>query len=102
MYIQLPTSGAGAALGGTAGGGIAASGTDNIAVIVAGVIGGIVIGEYLEGQANIKNATEYVIETNSGVLLTVAQIDEGNKIFSENDKVILIYGFPNRLIKNPR
>ena len=97
MYIQLPTSEAGAALGGTARGGIAASGTDNIAVIVAGVI-----GEYLEGQANIKNATEYVIETNSGVLLTVAQIDEGNKIFSENDKVILIYGFPNRLIEDPR
>lgn len=101
VYIQGDTSGVGAALGGTAGGGIASGGTDNAAIIIAGIILGAVIGDFIEGQDNVYSATQYVIETTNGILLTVAQIDEGNEIFKKGDKVILMHGYPNRLIADP-
>jgi len=101
VYIQADTSGVGAALGATAGGGIASEGSDNAAVIIAGIILGAVIGDYIEGQDNVYPATQYVIETTNGILLTVAQIDEGNDIFKKGNKVILVHGYPNRLIADP-
>lgn len=101
VYIQGGTSGVGAALGATAGGGIASEGSDNAAVIIAGIILGAVIGDYIEGQDNVYPATQYVIETSNGILLTVAQIDEGNGIFKKGDNVILVHGYPNRLILDP-
>ena len=101
VYIQEVTSGVGGALGATAGGGIGGEISNNAAVIIAGIISGAVLGNYIEGQANIHLATEYVIETTNGILLTVAQIDESNKIFDKGDKVILVHGYPNRLIADP-
>ena len=101
VYIQGDTSGVGSALGATAGGGIASGGSDNAAVIIAGIILGAVIGDYIEGQDNVYPATQYVIETTNGILLTVAQIDEGNDIFMKGDNVILVHGYPNRLILDP-
>ena len=101
VYIQGGTSGVGAALGATAGGGIAAGGSDNAAVIIAGIILGAVIGDYIEGQDNVYPATQYVIETTNGILLTVAQIDDGNRIFNKGNKVVLVHGYPNRLIADP-
>lgn len=101
VYIQEQTSGAGAALGGTVGGGLAAEESDNVAVIIAGVLVGAVVGEYIEGQANIHNATEYILRTERNVLLTVAQVDAGNTIFRPNDRVVLVYGYPNRLLPAP-
>src|SRR3990167_4014004 len=86
VYIQELTTGAGAALGATTGGGLAADGSDNVAVIIAGIIAGAVIGEYIEGMNNIHDATEYVIETSTGVLFTVAQINQGNELFDSGDK----------------
>lgn len=101
-YILEETSGAGSALGATVGGGLAADTSDNVAVIIAGVILGRVVGEYIEAQGNVHNATEYIIETENGVLLTVAQIDSGNMIFESGSKVVLVYGYPNRLLLDPQ
>ena len=101
VYIQGGTSGVGTALGATAGGGIASGGSDNAAVIIAGIILGAVIGDYIEGQDNVYPATQYVIETTNGILLTVAQIDKGNRIFNKGNRVILVHGYPNRLIADP-
>ena len=56
---------------------------------------------YIEGQANIHNATEYILRTERNVLLTVAQVDAGNTIFRPNDRVVLVYGYPNRLLPAP-
>jgi len=102
VYIQGNTSGVGAALGGVAGGGIAGNNSNNVAVIIAGIIGGIVIGEYIEGANNLHEATEYVMQTSTDAILTVAQVNEGNEIFIEGDKVILVYGYPAKLLKDPR
>ena len=102
VYIQEITSGGGAALGATTGGGLAADGSDNVAVIIAGVIAGAIIGDYVEGLNNLHDATEYVIETSSQSLFTVAQVDKGSIIFKEGDKVILVYGYPTRLLPDPR
>ena len=41
-------------------------------------------------------------ETENGVLLTVAQIDSGNMIFESGSKVVLVYGYPNRLLLDPQ
>lgn len=101
-YIQDGTTGAGAALGGAAGGSIAANNSDDIGVIIAGIIGGILIGDSVEGLNNIHDATEYVIQTSTGAILTVAQINSGNDIYMGGDKVILVYGYPARLIRDPR
>ena len=100
-YISLETSGAGGAMGGALGGAIAGNNSDNAGVIIAGIIGGILIGNAIEAAGNNILATEYVIKTDYGVLLTVAQINNGNPIFTKGNRVILVYGYPARLIPNP-
>ncbi|WP_157976496.1 hypothetical protein [Parahaliea mediterranea] len=99
-YIQYDTTGRGSTLGGLAGGGLAAN-SDNAGVIIAGIVGGILIGDAIEGMNNVYNATEYVIKTSKEAIFTVAQIDEGNPIFVAGNKVILVYGYPSRLIPSP-
>jgi outer membrane lipoprotein SlyB len=101
-YIRRETTGAGAALGGTTGGAIAYNNSDNAGVIIAGIIGGAIVGNYVEGMNNVLNATEYVIQTSTGAIFTVAQVNKGHEIFVENDNVILVYGYPARLIRDPR
>ena len=102
VLIVRANSGAGANAGGLAGGVIAAENSDNAGVIVAGIIAGVVIGDAIESSGNRFNGHEYVIENKRGALLTVAQVDDGSEIFEPSDNVILIYGYPHRLIKDPR
>lgn len=102
VYVQEASGGTGAALGGTIGGGLAADGSDNVAVIIAGIIAGAIVGDYIEGRSNVHEATEYVIQTSNDALFTVAQINEGAEIFVEGDRVILVYGYPTRLLKDTR
>lgn len=72
--------------------------SDNAGVIIAGIIGGILIGEAIKSADNVHDATEYVIRTSANTLFTVAQVYRGNIIFKKDDKVILVYGYPSRLI----
>jgi outer membrane lipoprotein SlyB len=102
VLIVRANSGAGANAGGLAGGVIAAENSDDAGVIIAGIIAGAVIGDAIESSGNRFNGHEYVIENKRGALLTVAQIDDGSEIFGPSDNVILIYGYPHRLIKDPR
>ena len=97
-YIAKDTSGAGAAMGGSLGAALTSNNSDNAGVIIAGIIGGLVIGNAIEAQQNVHEATEYVLKTDYGALLTVAQINKGNQIFKEGDQVVLVYGYPARLI----
>ena len=102
VLIVRSNSGAGANAGGLAGGVIAAENSDDAGVIIAGIIAGAVIGDAIESSGKRFNGPEYVIENKRGALLTVAQIDNGSEIFEPSDNVILIYGYPHRLIKDPR
>lgn len=103
VLITKDTSGAGANAGGALGGAIALdNNSDSAAALVAGVIAGAVVGDLVEAHGNTYEGTEYVIESTSGLILTVAQPNEKNDIFSQGDRVILVYGYPHRLIKDPR
>jgi outer membrane lipoprotein SlyB len=88
--------------GGAIGGALAAENSDNAAVIIAGIVAGAIIGNSAEVSGKTYGGHEYVIEKKRGVLLTVAQIDASSNVFSANDKVILVYGHPHRLIEDPR
>jgi outer membrane lipoprotein SlyB len=102
VLIQSITNGAGGTAGGLLGTAAAAESSDNSVVIIAGMIGGAIVGNAIENAANTHEGMEYVIQTGTGALLTVAQVNEGNSIFTAGNKVILVYGYPNRLIKDPR
>lgn len=102
VLIQQSTNGAGGTAGGLMGGTVASQNSDNAAIVLAGIIGGAIVGDAIEANANTHEGMEYVIQTSAGLLLTVAQVNEGNPIFMPGDKVILVYGYPNRLIKDPR
>ena len=102
VIIQRSNSGVGATAGGALGGAAAAEASDNAAIIIVGIIGGAIIGNSLEDSAGERTGHQYLIETESGALLAVAQLDDGNMIFQANDKVILIYGHPHRLVIDPR
>ncbi len=99
-YIAFEPSGRGAAAGGIAGGGLAGLSSDNVGVIIAGVVGGMIVGSAIEASENVHEATEYVIKSSTQAIFTVAQINEGNPIFQPGDNVILVYGYPSRLIDN--
>jgi outer membrane lipoprotein SlyB len=98
VIILEQISGAGGAIGGA----LAAENSDNAAVIIAGIVAGAIIGNSAEVSGKTYGGHEYVIEKKRGVLLTVAQIDASSNVFSANDKVILVYGHPHRLIEDPR
>lgn len=102
VIITRSNSGAGSNSGGLMGASLAASNSDNPAVIIAGLISGAVIGNLIESELNQANGTQYLIKTGNEALLTVAQIDDGNHIFKVGEKAVLIYGHPHRLVKHPR
>ena len=98
-FIQT-NSGAGASAGGAMGGAIALENSDNAAVVIAGIIGGALVGGAIEKSLSKKNATKYVLEAATGALVVVAQIDAGKEIFKPGDKVVLVYGYPADLIRD--
>ena len=102
VIVQLDISGKGSLIGGTAGGLIADNNSDNAGVVFAGIIAGAIVGEMMEQDANTREATEYVIQTETGMLLTVVQVNKNNPIFKTDERVILIHGYPSRLIKDAR
>lgn len=102
VIIAQDTSGAGANAGGALGGAIAIDNSNSAAAVVAGIIAGAVVGDIVESQGNTFDGTEYVIESETGLLLTVAQVNRDDEIFDIGDRVILVYGYPHRLIKDPR
>ncbi|MEX0449835.1 hypothetical protein V6X63_08735 [Spiribacter sp. 221] len=102
VQIAKNTSGAGGYAGGALGGAMALDNSSDAAPVVAGIIAGAIIGNAIEAQGNVFPGTEYVIETSTGAVLTVAQPNEGNQIFEPGDRVILVYGYPHRLIEDPR
>lgn len=101
VTIVEATSGAGATYGGMLGG-AAASDSDNAGVIIAGIVAGAIIGDAIEAEGKKHNGMEYVIETSNGRLMTVAQVNQGSEIFEPDDQVILVYGYPTRLLRDPR
>jgi outer membrane lipoprotein SlyB len=70
--------------------------------LVAGIIAGAVVGDLIEANGNTYEGTEYVIESVTGLLLTVAQVNRDEEVSSKEDRVILVYGYPHRLIRDPR
>ena len=99
--IKSP-SGAGANAGAAFGGALAAESSDNAAVIVAGIIGGAIIGNNIEASNGAMRGYEYLLQTEMGKLVTVAQPEQNYDVLQEGDKALLIYGYPHRLVKDPR
>ena len=91
----------GAAVGGTAAGVAAARAGAGVAGIVGGVVGGAVVGAVagaaIEASAGQGVGMEYVVQIDSGQLLTVSG---GNDVvFSVGQRVIVLQGRPrSRLI----
>lgn len=91
---------------GTAAGAVIGSGAggNNARGNIVGAIGGAVVGG-LAGAAIEANATkqqgiEYVVETENGNLMTIVQGTD--TVFSQGQKVLVLYGSPSRLIADPR
>ena len=88
---------AGAVAGSAAGGN---SGRGNIIGAIGGAVIGGLAGAAIEANATKQTAMEYVVETENGNLMTIVQ---GNDVlFSEGQKVLVLYGSPSRLIADPR
>ncbi len=92
---------AGALAGGAAGSGLGgANARGNIVGAVGGAVIGGLIGAAIESNVTKQKAIEYVVETENGNLMTIAQGDE--TIFVVNQRVLVLYGSPSRLIADPR
>lgn len=97
-------SGAGGSVGGmtgaVAGSSIGGSARANVVGAIGGAVVGAVIGSAIEHSNSQQQGMEYVINTSNNSLMTVAQgLDPA---FKEGDKVIILYGSPARVIKDPR
>jgi outer membrane lipoprotein SlyB len=97
-----------AGLGGTAGAatgaviGSAAGGNSrgNIVGAIGGAVVGGIAGAAIESSATRQQGIEYVIETENGTLMTLVQgLDP---LFLADQKVLVLYGSPSRLIADPR
>ncbi len=87
---------AGAVAGSSVGGGARA----NALGAIGGAVAGALVGSAIEQSGANQPGMEYVVSTTNGTLLTVTQGPEPR--FQENDKVIILYGSPARIIRDPR
>lgn len=90
----------GAALGATAGSGMGGSGRANLAGGIAGAVVGAIAGASIEQSATKQSGIEYVVQTENNNLMTIVQGD--SPMFIVNDKVLVLYGAPARIIPDPR
>lgn len=90
----------GGAAGAVAGSSIGSGSRANALGAIGGAVAGAVIGAALEQGNSQKQGMEYVVATSNGNLLTITQGIEPQ--LRDNDKVIILYGSPARLIKDPR
>lgn len=91
---------AGGALGATMGSGIGHGDRANVAGAIAGAVVGAVAGAAIEQGATRQSGFEYVVQTENDNLMTIVQ--GANPTFAVNDKVLVLYGSPARLIQDPR
>jgi outer membrane lipoprotein SlyB len=91
---------AGGALGATAGSGIGHGDRANVAGAIAGAVVGAVAGAAIEQGATRQSGFEYVVQTENDNLMTIVQ--GANPTFVVNDKVLVLYGSPARIIPDPR
>jgi outer membrane lipoprotein SlyB len=93
--------GAGTATGAVVG---SSAGGNNTRGNIVGAIGGAVIGGLagaaIEANVTKQNGVEYVVETESGNLMTIVQ--GSYPLFLAGQKVLVLYGSPSRLIADPR
>jgi len=97
-------TGAGAGVGGVAGAiagsSIGGGARANALGAIGGAVAGALVGSAIEQSGANKPGIEYVVSTANGNLLTVTQGPEPR--FEENQKVIILYGSPARIIRDPR
>lgn len=91
---------AGGALGATAGSRIGNGDRAHIAGAIAGAVVGAIAGAAIEEGATRQSGFEYVVQTENDNLMTIVQ--GANPTFVVNDKVLVLYGTPSRLIPDPR
>lgn len=90
----------GAALGATAGSGMGSGGRANLAGGIAGAVVGAIAGAAIENGTTRQGGIEYVVQTENKNLMTIVQ--GISPTFSINDKVLVLYGSPARIIADPR
>lgn len=90
----------GSMTGAVAGSGMGGSTRANAVGAISGAVVGAVIGNALEQTNSQRDGMEYVISTANNSLMTIAQ--GLTPSFSEGEKVIILYGSPARVIKDPR
>jgi outer membrane lipoprotein SlyB len=87
-------------LGATAGSGIGHGDRAGVAGAIAGAVVGAVAGAAIEQSATRQSGFEYVVQTENDNLMTIVQ--GANPTFVANDRVLVLYGSPSRLIPDPR
>lgn len=90
---------AGAAVGAIMGSGVGGNRGSLVGAIGGAILGGMA-GSAIESQGTKQRALEYLVETTGGQLLTIVQGPE--PMFSNGQRVLIVYGNPNRLIADPR
>jgi outer membrane lipoprotein SlyB len=87
----------GAVIGSAAGGN---STRGNIVGAIGGAVVGGLAGAAIEANATKQKGMEYVVETETGNLMSIVQGTE--TVFATGQKVLVLYGSPSRLIADPR
>ncbi len=90
----------GGALGATLGSSAGNGGRANLAGGIAGAVAGAMVGAAVEQGATRLPGMEYVVQTENNNLMTIVQ--GRDPIFLANDSVLVLYGSPSRIIKDPR
>jgi outer membrane lipoprotein SlyB len=87
----------GAIIGSAASGG---NGRGSALGTIAGAVAGGLVGAAIESNAAQQGGNEYVLQTENGNLMTIVQgLDP---LFSVGQRVLILYGSPARIIKDPR
>lgn len=93
-------SASGGALGAIAGSNIGSGGRAGAAGAIGGAIVGAIAGAAIEQSSTKQTGIEYVVQTENSNLMTVVQ--GSAPAFMINEKVLVLYGSPARIIPDPR
>ena len=103
VKIEGSQSGAGATAGAIAGGAVGSQAGNDAATHVVGAVGGAVVGALaggaLEEGSTRQRGIEYVVETETGAIMTLVQGPEDR--LQIGDHVLVLYGDRSRIIRDP-
>lgn len=86
-------------IGAAGGAGAAAYSSDDVGVLLIGILAGAIVGQLVEDAANTHSAVLYTLRSENGAELKAVKLVSDGEQFQPGDRVRVRYGHPPKMEK---